>query len=135
MLTSDERIKSLVHKSLRRLHGYTSISKFNFIIPEILSEKEVLGVYTNRDETNIFFVTDGIFIASTNTFVAYQDITQVNINLDDISKHHVETITLELSDDNILNLDILQPQFIADSGKRTQEVWAVYSVLRVMVNK
>ena len=135
MLTSDERIKSLVHKYLRRLHGYTSISEFDFIIPEILLEKEVLGIYTNRDETNIFFITDGIFIASTNTFIAYQDITQVNINLDDISKHHVETITLELSDNNILNLDILQPQFIADSGKRTQEVWAVYSVLRVMVNK
>lgn len=74
MLTVYERIKSLAHKRLSRLNGYSKISDFDSIIPESIVGKKILGVYINRDKSNIFFAMDGILIESTSNFIVYQDI-------------------------------------------------------------
>lgn len=132
MLTHTERVRSNLHKHLKRCSSYTKIEANNVIIPETLISQEVLGTYTNRDDSKIFFTYGGLFLYPSKVFIPYFHIQRTKVDLSTATKHDVEVIQIYFVDGQQKDLPVKQP---IREGVKTNELWSIFSFLRGATSK
>lgn len=92
----------------------------------MLDDKEVLGVYFNRDQTRIYVTMDGIWIEEIRRYVRYAEIKSVEVPLENRSIYTTEIVLVQLQDDTEFEFSVLQPPPLKP---RTREVWQFWKFL------